>query len=92
VRIFFLFTALFLVGCSEAFMYKPGQCILNVNPDTSWHEQHAQVEGYGTVNEQRMVDGYVLRFISYESTDIVFQRDYVEKSTIPVSAYYCPEE
>lgn len=89
---FFLLTPFFLAGCSEAFIYKLGQCILNVDQDGSWYEQHAQVEGYVTVNEQRMVDGYVLRFISYESTDIVFQRDYVEKSTIPVSSYYCPEE
>ena len=80
-----------MVGCSEAFIYKPGQCILNVDQDASWYEQHAQVEGYGTVNEQRMVDGYVLRFISYESTDIVFEKDYVEEFTITVSPQYCPE-
>ena len=92
MSIFSLFTALFLVGCSEAFIYKPGQCVLNVDPDTSWHEQYAQVEGYGTTYDQRMVDGYVLRFISYESVTTIFDPDYVEKSTIPVSAYYCPEE
>ena len=80
-----------MAGCSEAFIYKPGQCILNVVPDTSWHEQYAQVEGYGTVNDQRRVDGYVLRFISYESTDIVFEKDFVEESTITVSPQYCPE-
>ena len=81
-----------LAACSADFRYSQYSCLKNTDSKSSWFNQYAVVEGFGTVNENRISDGYVLSFPYYESDSIIFEKNYVESSTLLVEPGECGRE
>ena len=93
MRIFSLLIAVLCVSaCSADFRYSQYACLKNTDSKSSWFDQYAVVEGFGTVNENRISDGYVLSFPYYEADSIIFEKNYVESSTLLVEPGECGRE
>ena len=88
----FIVLVLFLSACSVNFKYSQYSCLKNIDSKSSWFNQYAVVEGFGTVNENRISDGYVLSFPYYEADSIIFEKDYVESNTLQVEPGECGRE
>ena len=85
----FMIFAAGLAGCGTSFEYEYGDCIKNADPNASWFEQYARVEGFGTPNKSTFVDSYALRFPNYSNETFFFAPSYIEANTVKVSASYC---
>jgi hypothetical protein len=81
-----------LTACSADFKYSYYSCLKNMNPESSWFNQLAIVEGYGSLNQNGTVSNYVLSFPFYDSNNIFFDRDYVERNTLQVEPGACGRE
>jgi len=88
-RFLLMIFAVGLASCGTSFKYEYGDCIKNSDPNASWFEQYAKVEGFGTPNKSTFVDSYALRFPYYSNETIFFEPSYIEANTAKVSASYC---
>ena len=68
--------------------YSPGDCIINVSPNSSWFAKHARVNDI-VYSKKYSKFLYILIFNDPDVSDMSFEIDYVNKTTQKVAPSRC---